>query len=186
MGEELIVLKLSHCCFPIFYFRVFCVKISITLANRRITGMTSKRWQIAHWMYLALLITIMPISVFLNVFPCSLIATYFTLQSIAAVPHPRTTKCLDQNAISLATRILHIVTDWLLLAVPLIIIWRLQMPLSRKLRLMLVFTVGIVSSVATIIRNVLTQRLTNGATADSTCKSYAQATGDWRICGREN
>lgn len=151
--------ELAHCCFPIFYFTVFCVKISITLANRRITGMTSNKWQIAHWTYLALLICIMPICVFLNIFPCSPIATYFTLQSIAEVADPKTIKCLDQNAISLATRYLHIITDWLLLPVPLIIIWRLQMPVSRKVRLMLVFCVGLISSVASIIRNVLTERL---------------------------
>ena len=41
--------------------------------------------------------------------------------------------CLDQNAISLTTRHCHIVTDWLLLPVPLIIIWRLQMHFSRKI-----------------------------------------------------
>lgn len=130
--------------------------------------MTSKKWQIAHWTYLALLICIMPICVFLNIFPCSPIATYFTLQSIAEVADPKTIKCLDQNAISLATRYLHIVTDWLLLPVPLIIIWRLQMPVSRKVRLMLVFCVGLISSIASIIRNVLTERLTTDI--DITCK----------------
>lgn len=80
---------------------------------------------------------------------------------------PRTIKCLDENVISLAPRIIHIVTDWLLLPVPLIIIWRLQMPLARKLRLMLVFCVGLISSVASIMRNILSKRVTT----DLTCKS---------------
>ena len=160
--------KLAHCCYPIFYFTVFCVKISITLANRRITGMTSKNWQIAHWTYLILLVSLMAICVFLNIFPCSPIATYFTLQSIAEVPDPTTIKCLNQNAISLATRICHIVTDWLLLPVPLIIIWRLQMPFSRKIRLMLVFCVGFISSLASIIRCVLVEERTSDI--DITCK----------------
>lgn len=151
--------ELARCCFPIFYFTVFCVKISITLANRRITGMTSKNWQIAHWIYLALLGCLTPACVFFNIFPCSPIAAYFSLQSIAQVADPRTIKCLDQEAIGLATRYVHIITDWLLLPVPLIVIFKLQMPLGKKIRLMLVFCVGFISSLASIIRNVLTVRL---------------------------
>ncbi|KAI4217985.1 MAG: hypothetical protein L6R36_009180 [Xanthoria steineri] len=160
--------ELAHYCFPLFYFTVFCVKISITLANRRITGMTSKNWQIAHWVYLALLGCLMPICVLLNIFPCSPIATYFTLQSIARVPDPKTIRCLNQDAISLATRYSHIVTDWLLLPVPLIIIYRLQMPVGRKIRLMLVFCLGFISSAASIVRNVLVTRQTNQF--DVTCE----------------
>ncbi len=76
-------------------------------------------------------------------------------------------KCLDLNAIILAIRIYHTVTDWLLLPVPLIIILRLQM-LYRKLRLMLVFCVGFFSSFASIIGNVLIQELTSNI--NGTCK----------------
>ena len=169
LRKSLTLSKLAHYCFPIFYFTVFCVKVSITLANRRIIGMTSKKWQIAHWTYLVILVCLMAICVMLNIFPCSPIATYFTLQSVAEVPDPTTIKCLNLNAISLAIRIRHTVTDWLLLPVPLIITWQLQMPLSRKIRLMLVFCVGFISSLASIIRNVLTQELTSDV--DVICKT---------------
>ena len=76
--------------------------------------------------------------------------------------------CPDQIVIILAIRIYHIVTDWLILPVPLIIIWRLQMPLYRKLRLMRVFCVGYLSSLASIIGNVLKQELTSNI--NGTCK----------------
>ena len=66
---------------------------------------------------------------------------------------------LDQEAIGLATRYVHIVTDWLFLPVPLIVIFKLQMPLGKKFRLILVFCVGFISSLASIIRNILTVRL---------------------------
>lgn len=159
--------KFSHSIFPVFYFTVFLVKISIVLQNRRITGMTSKRWQTAHWTYLALLLCLFPICVSLNIFTCKPFATGFTLQAIAKVQDPRKIKCLNADAISLSTRYFHIVTDWLLLPVPLIIIWRLQMPLPRKIRLMLVFLVGLVSSFASIVRNVLVSE----TKLDYTCKS---------------
>lgn len=140
--------------------------------NRRLTGMTSKNWQIAHWTYFTILACLMPICVLLNIFSCSPIATSFTLQSIGNMTDPRKIKCLDRSAISLATRTVHIVTDWLLLPVPLIIIWRLQMPLRKKVRLMLVFCIGLVSSIASIVRNVLSQRVA----IDITCK-YSPAFG---------
>ena len=104
-------------------------------------------------------------------FACSPVATTYTLQAVASIANPRTIRCLDQNAISLATRTVHIVTDWLLLPVPLIIIYRLQMPLKRKLRLGFVFCLGLISSIATIVRNVLITKVTT----DMTCEYMFRA-----------
>ena len=128
--------------------------------------MTSKRWQIAHWTYLSVLFCLLPVTVLLNVFACIPIPAYYTLQGIANVKDPRTIRCISQDGLGYATRALHIITDWFLLPVPLIIIWRLQMPWSRKIRLMAVFCIGFISSVASIMRNVLTERLGS----DITCK----------------
>ena len=62
---------------------------------------------------------------------------------------------------------INIITDWFLLPVPLIIIWRLQIPLSWKIRLILVFCMSFISSIASIIRNILLGRIGG----DVTCKS---------------
>ena len=153
--------------YPIFYFTVFLVKISIVLQNRRITGIASPKWQIAHWTYLSLLLCLWPICVFLNVFTCRPIATAFTLQAFAKVQDPRTIKCLNTNAVSLSTRSLHNITDGIMLPVPLIIIWRLQMPMPRKIRLMLLFCMGLLSSIASIVRNYLI----DGPDLDASCES---------------
>lgn len=157
---------LAKCNFPIFYFTIFTIKISITLLNRRITGMTSRRWQIAHWTYLGVVCSLLPICVFLSIFTCSPTATFFTIESIAELPDPRVVKCLDANAISLAARISHIVTDWLLLPVPLVIIWRLQMPLSKRLRLMAIFCFGFISSIAAVLWGSKINRATTDLTYD--------------------
>lgn len=150
---------MEQCAFPIFAFTVFQVKISIVLQNRRITGMTSKRWQITHWIYLAMFISTLLILVCINTFICSPVATGFMLQAIAEVPDPRTIKCLDASAVYTATRVLHILTDWFLLPIPLIIIWQLKMSLGRKIRLMSIFSVGFISTVASIVAFVLNSRL---------------------------
>ena len=149
-----------------FYFTVFCVKISITLANLRITGLTSMKWLYTHWAYLAILSCLMPVSVFLTTFSCSPTAVLLSPQYTGTMSNPRNTICLDEGAVGLFTRISHIVTDWFLLPIPLIIIRRLQMPLVRKLRLMFVFCIGLISSVASIVRIIRSERVT----ADLTCK----------------
>lgn len=109
----------------------------------------------------------MPLTVLLNVFVCSPIPTHYNILAIARVKDPHSIKCIDENALGLSTRALHIITDWFLLPVPITIIWRLQMPLTRKIRLILIFCVGFISSVASIMRNVLIERLGG----DLTCKS---------------
>lgn len=90
------------------------------------------------------------------------------LQAIAEVPDPRTIKCLDASAVYTATRVLHILTDWFLLPIPLIIIWQLKMSLGRKIRLMSIFSVGFISTVASIVAFVLNSRLG----PDVTCEPF--------------
>lgn len=128
--------------------------------------MTSRKWQIAHWTYLTFLFILLPICVLTAVFNCNLIPAYFTLQAIAKVPNPCTIRCLNQDQLGLATRSVHIIIDLLLLPVPLIITARLQMPLGRKIRLMFVFIIGFISSVASIMRNILYQRVGPDATCE--------------------
>ena len=145
---------------------MYTIKTSIVLANRRITGLTSRRWQIIHWTYLAVLFLLMPICTLANVFACSPIPAFYNLQFIGKSSDPRKIKCFDELSFGYASRTLHIFTDWLLLPVPLIIIARLQMSLSRKIRLMAIFCVGFVSSLASIMRNILIARIGGDATCE--------------------
>lgn len=149
---------------------MFWAKISIVLQNRRITGVSSTNWQIAHYTFLGLLIPLGVVCVCLNTFGCTPLSIHYTLQSLVETKDPKAVKCLPSVKVSNYTRIVHIVTDWLLLPVPLIIIYRLKMPWSQKLRIMFVFSVGVTSSIASIVRN--TQIYHNSV--DSTCmtKSY--------------
>lgn len=149
-----------------FYFTVFCVKISITLANLRIAGLTSMKWMYAHWAYLGILSCLMPVCVFLTTFSCSPTAASVSSQHADKMTNPTSAICLNEAAVAHFTRIAHIVTDCLLLPVPIIIIRRLKMPLTRKLRLMFVFCIGLISSVASIVRIILSERVTT----DLTCK----------------
>lgn len=68
--------------------------------------------------------------------------------------NPHDTRCLDRRAISLATRILQMVSDLALLRVPIVIVAQLHMPRTNKYRVPSVFAIGGMSTIASIIRNV--------------------------------
>ena len=146
-------IQASQLLFPLFYWIVFWAKISIVLQNRRITGISSAKWQIAHYTYLGFLVPLGIVCVCLNTFGCKPLAVHYTLQSAAELPSVASEKCLPSIKVSNWTRGIHIVTDWLLVPVPFIIIYRLRMPWTQRLRLMFVFSLGLTSSIASIVRN---------------------------------
>ncbi|KAF2197446.1 hypothetical protein GQ43DRAFT_381003 [Delitschia confertaspora ATCC 74209] len=149
---------------PLFYFCVFSVKLSIALANKRITGLASERWIIVHWVFISLFLVLLPITVFLQAFQCLPIPARYSLIYIGSMADPHQLKCLNTTAISLSTRILHILTDVALLCVPIIIVLRLRIPKRKKARLTCIFAFGGMSTVASILRNRIITRYLDDVT----------------------
>ena len=152
------------------------MKASIALQNQRISGMTSKTWRYTHYAYLTLVLLLLPTTVCLNLFQCTPVAVTYSLRSLALLDDPKNeVKCLGRVesrmqtriSIKIATRSLHVITDVALLFVPLFIIYRLQASLGKKLRIGFLFCIGLVSFLATIMRNVKI----NTPSVDATCKS---------------
>ncbi|KAF2130674.1 hypothetical protein P153DRAFT_384935 [Dothidotthia symphoricarpi CBS 119687] len=83
------------------------------------------------------------------VFACHPIAASWdpTLQPIAV--------CINRGAIYIATAVIGIITDVLLIALPIPTIWRLQMPLKQKVGLTGIFGVGSITIVTSVIRLVI-------------------------------
>lgn len=55
----------------------------------------------------------------------------------------------------------NVVTDCLILILPLPVLWRLQMPLKKKLRCVSVFGVGVFACIASIVRFVYSFHVTS-------------------------
>jgi len=140
---------------PIFYFAVFTVKTSIALANGRITGLQSQKWTIAYWISLFIVLGLLISTVTVNIFQCNPVRPFFSIIALGKMEDPADLKCIDINAVSLSFRALHICTDWMLLSVPIIIIYRLNVSVTIKLRLAFVFGIGAMSSIATIVRETI-------------------------------
>ena len=82
---------------------------------------------------------------------------------------PKSLHCIDSTKLELANRWLHVVTDSMLLSVPLNILYKLHMPWSKKLSVGFIFCFGTVCYVASIMRNEVWIHPTD----DFTCKSSA-------------
>lgn len=73
--------------------------------------------------------------IFALIFPCQPISANWDLNITDY-------KCIDKAAIYLATAAVNVITDLLLLLLPIPMVLRLQMPRSQKIALMIVFAVG--------------------------------------------
>ena len=131
--------------------------------------MASGRWQIAHWTYLAVLFCLMPICTLAYVFACWHIPTYYTMQALGD-HRTLAASTVSTNRLDFRLRNSSALHHHRLISPSSSLDHHLgsQMPPSRKLRLMAIFRVGFVSSLASIRRGVLTARLGG----DATCKFF--------------
>lgn len=144
------------------------VKMSITCFNMRITGLTSKGWMIAHQTFLAVLFSYNLAAVLTIVFYCRPARATFDLLAAGKLPVPQ--KCGDfaeRNRLATAFNIFHIGSDFCLLSVPIIVLWKVQMHWATKMRLFFVFSIGAVSSIASVMRQISDSK----SQLDQTCMS---------------
>lgn len=128
----------------VFYPVVAMIKISIVLFNRRLTGLTSRRWMIIHNTLLVMLVCYIIITIFINVFICTPHPKNFEMLYIGKMEKPP--HWMKSKPIVPSFSAFHIVFDFLLLSVPLVVLYRMKMSLSRKVRLCFLFSIGAVST----------------------------------------
>lgn len=95
------------------------------------------------------------LALFSTIFECSPVKAHYNLQTLGStlLKDPKLLHCVDSNKLELANRWLHVITDLMLLSVPLIILYRLQMPTHKKFSIGFLFCFGTVCCVASIVRN---------------------------------
>ena len=133
------------------------IKISIVAFNSRLTGLTSYRWMIAHYVFLALVVCFMITALFTELFECTgPVDLKFSL--IALGRHPTGNKCLNGNKLGYGLAIIHSTFDFALLTVPLIVLYQMKMSVGTKLRLGFLFSIGSLSCIGSVMRQVVQAR----------------------------
>ena len=135
-----------------FWITVGLINISITLFNRRLTGLTSRSWMIAHNIFLVLIVGYILSATFSTIFACRPFVGFSLIKAGQLAEAP---KCLNQNTFGTALSALHSTFDFALLTVPLITLYQIQMSMPKKLRLMFLFSIGSASCIGSVMRSVI-------------------------------
>lgn len=165
MNEYLIgCLQLSAADTMLFYVAVGLIKISIALFNRRLTGLTSRKWMIFHNVMLGILVVFIMSAIFLQVFKCLPVLSSWGLKAYGSPVHPVT--CINITQYGLALSVTHVILDFALLSVPVIVFCKLKMSMSKRIRLIALFSIGCVSVIGSVNRQIITVQ----NNLDVTCK----------------
>lgn len=121
---------------------------------------------IAHNVFLCLLVVYIITAFFLNLFTCvPALSQYGLIRYGALASAP---KCMDANAIGISLSIIHIAFDFMLLSVPLIVLWKIKMSVAKKARIGFLFSVGAISCIGSVMRQFSQFHYS----ADLTCLSF--------------
>lgn len=126
--------------------------MSITMFNMRLTGLTSPKWRIGHWTFFGVLVAYTITALFVYVFQCDPPKANF--DSIAAGKLNTAPKCISENKLGSSLSSIHVTMDFCLLAVPIIVLWKVQMPWGTKIRFFFVFGIGAMSCIGSVMRQL--------------------------------
>ncbi|CAD6445113.1 1d81be43-b448-4a37-9b05-cc6433123aa6 [Sclerotinia trifoliorum] len=135
-----------------FFVSVGVVKISICLFNRRLTAMTTRRWLWFNHAFLVFLVVYILVSLFWTIFSCD--PVWGGWDAIRLGREGVTAKCFPVSTLGPVLSTVHVVTDFGLLAVPLIVLWKVKMGWRTRGRLYIVFAVGGASMIGSIFRQI--------------------------------
>lgn len=126
--------------------------MSITIFNLRLTSLTGRKWNIANWTFFAILVAYTLTAIFLFMFQCDPPLANFDLLVAGKLDKPA--KCISNSLIGAGLSIVHVIMDFCLLTVPLIVVWKVQMHWTTKIRLYFVFSVGAMSCIGSVLRQL--------------------------------
>ncbi len=132
-----------------FFVCVGVIKMSITAFNIRLTSLSSRRWQIINWTFFTICGLYTLVAFFLNIFQCNPAGGSFDLLLLARSGKPP--ECVGVAHMGTILRAINITLDYCLLAVPVIVLWKVQMTWLMKGRLFVMFGVGGLACVGSVM-----------------------------------
>ncbi|KAJ5766807.1 uncharacterized protein N7511_004423 [Penicillium nucicola] len=123
------------------------VKVSILLFLRRLDS-RSRIVKYLIWSSMAVVVGLFVTVILVDIFQCHPVA-YVYDQTIPGG------KCINQGAFYVSTAALNLFTDLMVLSIPIIITWRLQMPLRRKIAVCIILCLGGVATAIGVWRIII-------------------------------
>ena len=131
-----------------FYVYVGLVKMSIALFNIRLTTLTTRFWKNVNWAFFIICTAYTFAALFLNVFKCNPQYASFNLLRIAE--SGKVPKCLSVNSMNSILR-LNLALDFTALAIPVIVLWKVQLSWKKKTRIFGLMSIGLIACIASVM-----------------------------------
>jgi hypothetical protein len=132
----------------VFYVYVGVIKMSIALFNIRLTTLTTPLWKYVNWAFFVVCTAYTFVALFLNLFKCNPQYASFSLLQIAEAGEvPR---CLSVNTMNSILR-LNLALDFTALAIPVIVIWKVQLSWKKKARIFGLLSIGLIACIASVM-----------------------------------
>lgn len=131
--------------------------MSITAFNVRLTSMTSTVWRTLNWVFFALSAIYTIVAFFLNVFQCTPAGASFDLLLLAdtgIVP-----RCEGVSEMGTILRTINFVLDWVLVVIPVGVLWSANMTVMKKIRLITAMSIGTLACIASVMTLISKQKL---------------------------
>lgn len=125
------------------------IKISITLFNRRITGLASKKWRLINDAFLVILVLYMITYSIAQAARCS--RSNWNLIQLGKAKDAKVCAKHQDIRLSYALVVIHIVLSFCLLTTPIIVLWKVKMARAKKIRPVIVLAFGSVSCVGALM-----------------------------------
>ncbi|KAH0293785.1 hypothetical protein M436DRAFT_71545 [Aureobasidium namibiae CBS 147.97] len=161
-AEYYIFNKLAIVCKIIFFTTVGIIKISICLFLRRISEATSKYPKIANDIFLFLLIAYTLLALFWSCFQCSPAPAMWDKIYSGKLAQPA--KCWSTLVVANTLSVIHVVMDFVLLLTPILVLWNVRLNKKTKIRLFIVFSMGSLSCVASVLRELAQKSISKDIT----------------------
>ncbi|KAL8709761.1 MAG: hypothetical protein Q9220_005547 [cf. Caloplaca sp. 1 TL-2023] len=125
--------------FALFYIAVAAIKISIILFYMRLSAFASRGWMIAHRTFIVFLTMCAIVSLLVTVLECNP-PIYANIREIGR--RNKKPKCLPLINLIIGFNVWHILSDCLLLVVPFMMLWKVQMKKTTKMKVCIAGIIG--------------------------------------------
>jgi hypothetical protein len=132
----------------VFYVYVGIVKMSIALFNIRLTTLTTSFWKNVNRAFFVICAAYTLAALFLNVFKCN--PQYASYNLLRIAEYGKVPKCLSVNHMNSILR-LNLALDFTALAIPIIVIWKVQLSWKKKARIFALLSIGLVACIASVM-----------------------------------